>query len=279
MMNGNPAPLPTQRGQSAKREHTRKLQRIMGLSAVSALFTTAPERVEKLYFDQKIKNAAGGFCAAMARVRKPYGLVGSDELERIAGTPLHGGIVALAQPRPVLDFNPDEAIAWAQEKQPLLLLDGVSNPHNFGAITRTAAFLGLRHIVLSDHPAQALPSDSSHRVAEGGMEHVALYRSPSWIPALKTLRQSHHVIGTAAEGGQPIETLTLSDRPFALVLGNEEAGIPQKTLQACETIVTIPGSGAVQSLNVSVSAAILIYALTTLAAADTADLPHRRRAS
>jgi TrmH RNA methyltransferase len=271
-------PLPARRAQSAGREHTRKLQRIMGLSAVSALFTTAPERVEKLYFDQKIKNLAGEFCAAMARVRKPYGLVEADEMERIAGTPLHGGIVALAQPRPVPAFNPDEAVEWAHKNQPLLLLDGVSNPHNLGAITRTAAFLGLRHIVLSEHPAQALPSDSSHRVAEGGMEHVMLYRSTSLIPALKKLRQSYHVIGTAAEGGKPIGTLTPSDRPFALVLGNEEAGIPKKTLHACENIVTIPGSGAVQSLNVSVSAAILIYALTALAAADTASLTQHRRA-
>jgi TrmH RNA methyltransferase len=200
----------------------------------------------------------------MARARKPYRRVEADEIERIAGTMLHGGIVALAQPRQVLDFNPDEAAEWAHEKQPLLLLDGVSNPHNLGAITRTAAFLGLRRIVLSGHPAQALPSDSSHRVAEGGMEHVILYRGTSLVPALKKLRQSYRVIGTAAEGGQPVGNLTPSDRPFALVLGNEEDGIPPETLRVCENIVTIPGSGAVQSLNVSASAAILIYALTAL---------------
>lgn len=277
MKNGTPAPDPARRGAHAGREHTRKLQRITGLPAVSALFETAPERIEKLYFDQKLKNAAGAFCAAMARGRKPYGLVGTAELERIAGTTLHGGIVALAQPRPVRAFDPEEAIAWARENQPLLVLDGVSNPHNFGAITRTAAFLGLRHIVLSDHPAQALPSDSSHRVAEGGMEHVTLYRSASLIPALTRLRQSHRVIGTAAEGGQPLGTLAPSDRPFALILGNEEAGISQKTLHACETIVTIPGSGVVQSLNVSVSAAILLYALTNFATGDMAGPAQHRK--
>lgn len=278
MRKGDPVPRPAWRTQNGRCEQSKKLQRIMGLAAVSALFTTAPERVEKLYFDQKIKNLTGGFCAAMARVRKPYSLVAADEIERIAGTILHGGIVALAQPRPVLNFNPDEAVEWAHEKHPLLLLDGVSNPHNFGAITRTAVFLGLRRIVLSGHPAQALPSDSSHRVAEGGMEHVMLYRSTSLAPALKRLRQSYRVIGTAAEGGQPIGNLTPSDRPVALVLGNEEDGISSETRRACDNIVTIPGSGAVQSLNVSASAAILIYALTALAAADTASLTHRRRA-
>jgi TrmH RNA methyltransferase len=275
MMQDNSAPRSARGVQNAGRD-TKKLQRIMGFSAVSALFTAAPERVEKLFFDRKTKNLAGSFCAGMARVHKPYRLVEADEIERIAGTMLHGGIVALAQPRPVLDFNPDEAAEWAHAKQPLLLLDGVSNPHNFGAITRTAAFLGLRRIVLSGHPAQALPSDSSHRVAEGGMEHVALYRGTPLVQAIKKLRRNYRVIGTAAEGGQPIGSLTPSDRPFALVLGNEEDGIPPETLRACEDIVTIPGSGAVQSLNVSASAAILIYALTALAAADTISLTHRR---
>jgi TrmH RNA methyltransferase len=249
------------------RKDTKKLLRVTGFPAVSALFATAPERVEKLFFDQKAKVMAGAFCSEMARSRKPYRMVEAEEMERVAGTMLHGGIVAIAQQRPVLDLNPVEAAKWAHENKLLLLLDGVSNPHNFGAITRTAAFLGVPRIVLSDHPAQALPSDSSYRVAEGGMEHVDLYRGKNFAQLLKKLRQSHRLVGTAAEGGQPIGNLKRSDRPFALILGNEEDGIPPETLKACDDIVTIPGSGAVQSLNVSACAAILMYALNTLPAA------------
>lgn len=239
----------------------RKLLRITGFPAVSALFSTAPERVEKLFVDQKAKSLAGAFCSEMARQRKPYRLVEADEMERVAGTLLHGGIVAVAQPSPILDFNPADAAKWAHENQILLLLDGVSNPHNFGAIIRTAAFLGLPRIVVSNHPAQALPSDASYRVAEGGMEHVQLYRGTNFVTKLKKLRLSHRLIGTAAESGQPIGNLKPSDRPFALILGNEEDGIPFETLKVCDDIVTIPGSGTVQSLNVSASAAILMYVL------------------
>ena len=69
------------------------------------------------------------------------------------------------------------------------------------------------------------------------------------------------MIGTAAGKGQPLEVLRQSEQPLALVLGNEEHGLPHPTLQACDAIVTIPGTGLVQSLNVAASAAILLHAL------------------
>jgi TrmH RNA methyltransferase len=238
-----------------------KLLRITGLPAVAALFATAPGRVEKLFFDQAAKPLVGAFCAALARGRKPYRQVGAEELARVAGTILHGGIVAVAQPRPMTRFDPDEGPAWARDGRLLLLLDGIGNPHNFGAIARTAAFFGLPRIVLSDHPAQALPSDASYRVAEGGLEFIELYRAAPFVPALKRLRHSHLVVGTAAQGGRPIASLRQSERPFALVLGNEETGLRPASIKACDELVTIPGSGSIQSLNVAASAAVLIYAI------------------
>jgi len=72
------------------------------------------------------------------------------------------------------------------------------------------------------------------------------------------------VLGTALGTGQPLEALRRTEKPVALVLGNEEDGLPRATLDACDAVVTIPGAGHVQSLNVSASAAILIYALQQL---------------
>jgi TrmH RNA methyltransferase len=206
------------------------------------------------------------FCAELARTHKPYRLVPSEELERVAGSVMHGGIVALAQPQPVpvLDLAKaaDTAADWARGGKPLLLLDGIGNPHNLGAIVRTAAFFGLPRIVLSDHPAQAGLSDASYRVAEGGLEYVELHHSVRFANTLQQLRRNYRIIGTAAGNGQTIEALRRTEQPLAVVLGNEEHGLPPATLAACETIVTIPGSGLVQSLNVAASAAILIHALT-----------------
>jgi hypothetical protein len=119
------------------RPDAKKFLRVAGLPAVAA--ATAPGRVEMLFFDQGARSLVRAFCAVLARARKPYRLVGSEEFARVAGTILHGGVVALTQPRPISPFDPDRAAAWARDGRLLLLLDGVGNPHNFGAIARTAA--------------------------------------------------------------------------------------------------------------------------------------------
>lgn len=237
------------------------LQRICGLAAVRALFERDPGRVERLFFDAGMKREVEPFCRTLSRARKPYRQVDKAELARIAGTILHGGVVAIARPRPLLDFEPLAARQWAEDNKPLLILDGVGNPHNLGAIVRSAAFFGLERIVVSDRPEQALPSDASFRVAEGGFEYLELYRAP--LPAVfDELRPIYRIVGTAP-GRHPLRAKWEGARPVALVLGNEESGLAPATTAACDEIAAIPGSGRMQSLNVAAAAAILLYLLTS----------------
>jgi len=173
---------------------------------------------------------------------------------------LHGGIAAIARPRPLAPFDPAAAPGWARDGKPLLVLDGIGNPHNLGAIARTAAFFGIERMLLADRPDQALPSDASYRVAEGGLEHVTLHQAPLPI-ALAGLRQSYRVVG-AALGRKAPSAGRGAAKPSGLILGNEEKGLDPTTLALCDEVVTIPGSGRVQSLNVAAAAAILIYWMT-----------------
>lgn len=235
--------------------------KIAGLPAVTALFERNPDRILRFFYEEQRVPLVGAFCAYMARLRRPYRMVDGEELARIAGTVLHGGIVAVAEPQPIRSFDLAEARRWARSGQTLFILDGVSNSHNLGAIARTLAFFGFRHLLISDHPAQTGLSDSAYRVAEGGLEYVQVYKATSLPDALQRLRHDYRVAGTALGRGVPLETLEQDPRPIALVLGNEEQGAPAATLAACETIVTLPGSGQIQSLNVSATAAILAYAL------------------
>lgn len=249
---------------SPRPEEPRKTLRIAGLAAVSALFARDAERVERLFFDARLKDAAGDFCRTMAAFRRPYRMVDAEELAKVAGTVLHGGIVAVTTPRPVPVLDTADAPRWAAARQPLLLLDGVGNPHNLGAIVRTAAFFGLPRLVVSDHPAQALPSEAAYRVAEGGFEWLELWRAERFAATLKRLKPAYRVIGTALDPKRPtvgVEALTRPGPPIALILGNEEEGLPRATLDACDAVLTIPGSGRVQSLNVAATAAILINGL------------------
>ena len=244
----------------AHRLHERELLRICGLAAVRALFDRDPDRVERLFFEPALRGELDASCQELARARKPYRQVDDIELARVAGTVLHGGAVAIARPRPLADFDPTATQALAQDGKPLLILDGVGNPHNLGAIARSAAFFDLVRILLANRPDQALPSDAAYRVAEGGLEYVTLFRAvlPS---ALGALRHAYRIVGTSLNAGSAgIDPA--GDRPVALILGSEKTGLDPATLALCNDVVRIRGTGRMQSLNVASAAAILIYLLT-----------------
>jgi TrmH RNA methyltransferase len=247
--------------------HEREFVPICGLPAVQALFARDPARVERLFFEPRFADALGGPRRLMAQSRKPYREIAFDELARIAGTVRHGGVVAVARPRPLLAFDPKGVAGWARENRPLLLLDGIGNPHNLGAILRSAAYFGIARALLAERPEQALPSASSYRIAEGALEQLLLYRAelPAAIGALR--RGGFRVVGTALGRAIPLADLH-RDKPVALVLGNEERGLEPATLALCDSVVTIPGlaipgGDGVQSLNVAAAAAILLYVLTS----------------
>jgi RNA methyltransferase, TrmH family len=244
----------------AGRLHERHLLRVCGLAAVQALFDRDPARVERLFFGIGMKGEVARFCRILAGERKPFRQVDKAELERVAGTVLHGDVVAVARPRPVTNFVSELAWQWARDGKPLLVLDRVGNPHNLGAIVRSAAFFGLDRVLLADHPQQALPSDASYRVAEGGFEHIKVFRAP--LPsALGELRAAYHIVGTAL-GRRPATDWRPGSWPVALVFGNEETGLDPATLSSCDEVVAISGSGRLQSLNVAVAAAIMMHLLT-----------------
>jgi RNA methyltransferase, TrmH family len=247
-----------------QRVHERDLLVVCGLAAVEALFLGDAARVERLFFEPRLARALATPRRLLAKTHKPYREVEADELARIAGTIRHGGVVAVARPKPLLALDPALAAGWARDGRALLILDGIGNPHNLGAIVRSAAYFGVRRIVLADRPEQALPSAASYRVAEGALDRVFLYRAPL-AAALPALKRFYRIVGTALGHGVPLAELR-SDRPVALILGNEENGIDPATLALCDTVVTIPGvalpgSGQVQSLNVAAAAAVLCYAL------------------
>ncbi|BBA35676.1 RNA methyltransferase, TrmH family [Methylocaldum marinum] len=241
--------------------HSERTIKIAGLPAVTALFKRNPDRILRFFYEEQRVPLVGAFCAYMARLRRPYRMVDAEELARIAGTVLHGGIVAVAEPQPVPSFDLAEARRWARGGQALFILDGVGNSHNLGAIARTLAFFGFHNLVISDHSAQAGLSDSAYRIAEGGLEYLQIRKAKGLPEALKRLKHDYRILGTALERGVPLEAMTQDPRPAAVVLGNEEEGLSHETLAACEAVVTLPGTGQVQSLNVSATAAILAYTL------------------
>ena len=232
--------------------------RICGANAVAALFARRPGDVKRLFYAESERDRAGPLCAELARQRKPYRMLDPGELARAAGTAHHGGLVAVAEPRriDIIDFV-------RPPRMPLLLvLDGVSNPHNLGAIARSAAFFGVQALLLHETPLQAMPSDAAYRTAEGGLEHLVLHKTRNLRKALIALEPFYRTVATTLlPDASPLQTLP-RDRPIALVLGNEERGVSFDALEGCRRRVRILGRGPVQSLNVAQAAAVTLAMLT-----------------
>ncbi|WP_237212795.1 TrmH family RNA methyltransferase [Falsiroseomonas oryziterrae] len=236
--------------------------RIAGVSAVAALFAKRPDAVLRLFYVAARRREAGPLCKLMAATRRPYREVPPDELARIAGSAHHGGIVAVAIPREVPELGAPFPAELLQARV-LPVLDAVGNPHNLGAIARSAAFFGCSGLLLSGDPRQAGLSDAAYRTSEGGLEHLSLHRVPNLAVALRAMAPRFTTVAAVPQGGVTPEALPRG-KPFALLLGNEEVGPTPAAVAACAHRVTLAGSGRVESLNVSVAAAVLIHVLERL---------------
>ena len=245
--------------------------KICGLQAVRARFARDPNSIMRLFFDLERSRQVGVMSKVLAQAKKIYRCVEPAELEKIAGSIHHGGIVAVVAPAPLRAPTVDDLRAWARRGESLLVLDRIGNAHNLGAVARTAAFFGVPRLVIPDDVAAARPNDAAHRVAEGGFEHLEVWRVPGLTAFARELVDAgYDVVGAATrggklggpKGGKPGEGApAVRPKPIALVLGNEEQGLAPDVAAHCTRLVTIPGSGKVESLNVSVAAAILMWEL------------------
>lgn len=236
--------------------------RISGLAAVRARFRREASSIVRLYFDRPTSRKVGAMCRAMAAARKVYRCVEAAELERIADSVHHGGIVAVVEDRPPGTPSSADVASWARRREDLVVLDRIGNAHNLGAIARSAAYFGVPRMVIAGDPASARPGAAAYRVAEGGLDSLEIWTVPEVAPFLRALSGAgFDVVGAAARGGKAIAARPGPAGPWALVLGNEEHGLARDVEAACTRLVTIPGSGRVESLNVSAAAAVLIHGL------------------
>jgi TrmH RNA methyltransferase len=156
----------------------------------------------------------------------------------------------------------DTITAWVHQKETVLVLDNVGNANNFGAIVRSAAFFGLRYIVIEE--GQPYLTTSSYRVAEGGMQYVSIYSTNSIADLLKKTKGKITRIGTDSRGSVSAVRLNeaAKNSGLLLILGNEERGISRAVRENCDIIVNIAPThsvDSVESLNVAQAASILLY--------------------
>ena len=238
---------------------------VYGLHAITAVLERAPERLLELMVaaprdDQRIRALKERAAQLGLRVQS----VSGETLASLVGDAAHQGAVAAVRPRAPWDENAlfaslDGSARGLLKEDPLLLvLDGVTDPHNLGACLRTADAAGVHAVVIPRDRAAGVDS-VARKVAAGAAEFVPVAAVTNLARTLDRLKERG--IWLAGAAGDAPDTLYAADlnRPLAIVLGAEGGGMRRLTRERCDFLVRIPMAGAVESLNVSVAAGIALY--------------------
>ena len=176
-----------------------------------------------------------------------------DTLDRAAKGVAHQGIIGFGAAHAYVDI--DKVIDTSRL---LVLLDGVEDPHNLGAIVRTAHAAGANAIVVPERRAAPL-TETVDRAAAGALEHLPIARVVNLAQTLEKLKQRGFWIYGLDERGSELYDRATYNVPTAIVLGGEGKGLHQNIQKHCDVLVRIPMAGAVSSLNVSVAAGIVLF--------------------
>jgi 23S rRNA (guanosine2251-2'-O)-methyltransferase len=186
------------------------------------------------------------------RASVPVRFENRDALDRLAASAAHQGVVALGAASQYADIE-DTANAKL-----LVILDGVEDPHNLGAIARTAHAAGADAIVIPERRAAGL-TDTVAKAAAGALEHLRVVRVVNINRTLESLKEQGYWIYGLDERGTELYTDVKWSTPTALVFGAEGHGLHEQVRKKCDVLVRIPMAGAIASLNVSVAAGIVLF--------------------
>lgn len=184
-------------------------------------------------------------------------IVARSQLDALAGTDAPQGLVAWADPVPEVDVG---ALATGADPPPfVVVLDGVTDPRNLGAVMRSALSAGATGLVVGRHRASGL-TPAAVKAAAGAVEHLPVARVPGIPAALLALRAAGvWTVGLDASGPTSLWDLPVATEPVAVVLGAEGAGLSRLARDRCEVVAGIPLAGPLGSLNVAAAATLACF--------------------
>jgi 23S rRNA (guanosine2251-2'-O)-methyltransferase len=233
-----------------------------GIHTVRALLTRHPHRVRQLWLADSRESAARLQELRELATAAGVAIHGADdeELDRLAAGERHQGAVAEVAPHAGDPETQLEEALEALGDTPglLLVLDGVTDPHNLGACLRSADAAGVAAVIVPRDRAAGL-TPVVRKVAAGAAESVPLVAVVNLARTLRELKERGlWLVGTAGGASSTLYDIDLTG-PTVLVLGSEGEGMRRLTREACDQLVSIPMAGAVESLNVSVAAGITLF--------------------
>lgn len=233
-------------------------QVLFGFHAVTVRLKTAPQSVSEVHVDATRRDQR---MRAFVERAKEAGakIVDSDDerLRQLCGTHRHQGVVARVS-AVAMSHSLDDTLDAVEGDPLLLVLDGITDPHNLGACLRVADGAGAHAVIAPKDHAVGINATVA-KVASGAAETVPYFMVTNLARTLNELKERDiRVIGTSDQAEQSLYDVDLTG-PVALVLGAEGSGMRQLTGKTCDALVRLPMKGAVESLNVSVASGICLY--------------------
>ena len=208
------------------------------------------------------RDLSGDLSKELIQKMKEYGVVSQkvpvEKLNRIT-MKNHQGAIALLSPWSYQRLENLVPIFYEEGKTPLVLvLDGITDTRNFGAIGRTADCAGVDAIVIPERNSVSVTPDAM-KTSAGGLLYVPVCREKNTLEAVKFLKNNgYRIVGATEKGAEPYTAADYTV-PVAIVMGNEETGISDEVLRQCDDLAAIPICGNIGSLNVSVAAGVMLY--------------------
>lgn len=222
-----------------------------GIHACLSIFENRPSSIIRIYVS---KDNLGTFSSALkwcAKQKKSYHIVEEEELCKITTSTHHEGVCILAKEKPSLFFKD-----LPLNEKCMIYLDGVENPHNLGSIIRTCTNFDISYILGQKNKLPSL-SPSACRVAKGGAEIVSLVNLEGNSDLKKLKDKGFILVATDSKKGISLYDYLFSKKTV-FILGAEDKGISQSVMKEADVVLNIPGSGKIESLNVSVAAALFL---------------------
>lgn len=229
-----------------------------GINACRAIFTARKNDLVRAYVTEETVTEFGDMLKFCAANKKAYHVVTTEDLNKISGSTHHEGVCVIAKSKAQSwQILQTKLAATKTEPALLLILEDVGNPHNVGAIIRSAAHFGVSAI-LAPGMDSFKPSSALLRTAEGGAEQVDVVATPDLSVIVTDLRKlGFKILATASNGKDKLYADGAISARTALIIGNESRGISPNARKLADSTLSIPGNGTVESLNVSAATATL----------------------
>jgi len=230
-------------------------ERICGVHAVYEALIAGRRPIDRIHIAREAASARVREIVEIARRKGiPVRRENREALNRLGRGEVHQGVLAVSS---AATYTPLEKLLEA--KAPLVvILDGVEDPHNLGAVIRTAEAAGASGIVIPERHAAPLTTAVA-RASAGALEHLPISRVTNLVRAMEEMKGRGLWLVGVVPDGEKLWTESDYSGPVALVLGAEHRGLRRLVRENCDLLVRLPMSGRIASLNVSVAAGILLY--------------------